>query len=103
MIEQDWVQELSSAIIDRELEELITYPILTWITAHCHYPIEYSRRYFTSTGYQGNVLFVSNPRGNPKQNPYYRKEAVVNIKPHLLQGFEVKEKEYEPIWATLNQ
>jgi len=102
MIEEDWVQEPSRAIIDRELEELITYPILTWIVGHTHQTIEYTRRYFTSEGYQGSVLFVSNPRGNPKQNPYYRIESVVNIKPNLLQGFEVKEKEYEPIWATLN-
>lgn len=101
--EEDWLQEPSSAVIDRELEELITYPIITWIVGHNHYPIEYTRRYFTSTGYQGSVLFVSNPRGKPNQNPYYRPDTVLNIKPHLLEGFEPSEKDVVPIWAKLNQ
>ena len=102
-LEEDWLQEPSSALIDRELEELITYPIITWIVGHNHYPIEYTRRYFTTNGYQGSVLFVSNPRGKPNQNPYYRTDTVLNIKPHLLEGFEPVEKETIPIWAKLNR
>ena len=101
--EEDWLQEPSSAVIDRELEELITYPIITWIVGHNHYPIEYTRRYFTTNGYQGSVLFVSNPRGKPNQNPYYRTDTVLNIKPHLLEGFEPFEKDVVPIWASLNR
>jgi hypothetical protein len=102
-LEEDWLQEPSSAVIDRELEELITYPIITWITGHNHYPIEYNRRYFTSTGYQGSVLFVSNPRGKPNQNRYYRTDTVLNIKPMLLEGFQHTEEETIPTWAMLNR
>ena len=97
--EEDWIQEPSSAIIDQSLEEFITYPIVSWIIGHCHLPIQYTRRYFLTTGTDGSVLFVSNPRGNPKQNPYYRREAVLNLKPQLLEGFEVKKPEEIPYWA----
>jgi hypothetical protein len=95
--EQDWIQEPKSALIDRELEKIITFPIVSWIVGHVHLPIEYTRRYFLTDGSEGNVLFVSNPRGKPKQNPYYRKEAVINLKPNLL--IPLKEEEIEPIWA----
>ena len=101
--EEDWLQEPSSAILDRELEELISYPILSWITGHSHLPIQYNRRYFTSTGYQGSVLFVSNPRGKPNQNLYYRKDSVLNIKPQMLEGFGKQEKESVPTWVMLNR
>jgi hypothetical protein len=97
--EEDWLQEPSSAVIDQEVEKLITYPIVSWITAHCHHPIEYTRRYFLTTGYDGVVLFVSNPRGKPKENPYYRTEAVLNVKPNMLEGFEKKDEEQIPYWA----
>jgi hypothetical protein len=102
-LEEDWLQEPSSAVIDRELEELITYPIITWIVGHNHYPIEYNRRYYTTTGYQGNVLFVSNPRGKPTQNPYYRPDTVLSIKPQMLEGFESSEQETIPTWVMLNR
>ena len=101
--EEDWLQEPSSAILDRECEELITYPIVSWIVGHNHYPIEYVRRYYTTTGYQGSVLFVSNPRGKPNQNQYYRENTVLNIKPNRLDGFEEIEKEKTPIWDMLNR
>jgi hypothetical protein len=100
--EEDWLQEPSSAIIDRECEELITYPILSWIVGHNHYPIQYTRRYYTTTGYQGSVLFVSNPRGKPNQNIYYRTDTVLNLKPTLLDGFEKSEEEQLPTWVMLN-
>lgn len=103
MLEFDWLQNPNSSINNNELEKLITYPILAWIVGHCHLSIEYTRRYFTSTGYQGSVLFISNPRGNPKQNPYYRTEAVLNLKPNLLEGFEPKIVEPPPIWESLNR
>jgi hypothetical protein len=48
-------------------------------------------------GSDGSVLFVSNPRGKPKQNPYYRKECVINLQPNLL--IPPVEEEKEPIWA----
>ena len=102
-LEEDWLQEPSSAVIDRELEEYISHPIIAWITGHNHLPIQYTRRYFTSTGYQGSVLFVSNPRGKPDKNPYYNKEAVISIKPQMLEGFERKEKDVAPIWEMLNR
>jgi len=102
LYEEDWIQEPASALIDRELETLITYPIITWLTGHNHLPIEYSRRYYDTIGYQGSVLFVSNPRGKQNQNTYYRKEAVVNLKPELLEGFENSVEETDPIWVTKN-
>lgn len=100
--EEDWLQEPSSALIDRELETLITFPIISWIIGHCHLPIEYKRRYFLSNGNDGSVLFVSNPRGKmlekeQKQNPYYRKECVVNLQPNLL--IPLEEEDIEPEWA----
>ena len=114
LYEEDWIQEPNSALIDRELEKLITYPITAWIVGHNHLPIEYSRRYYDTTGYQGSVLFVSNPRGKPikqkevvskdkdNENPYYRKEAVIRLQPHLLEGFEKEEEVLPPIWARRN-
>ena len=97
MYEEDWIQEPSSALIDRELETLIRFPIISWVVGHCHLPIEYKRRYFLTDGSDGSVLFVSNPRGKPKQNPYYRKECVINLQPNLL--IPPVEEEKEPIWA----
>ena len=97
MYEEDWLQEPKSALIDRELEKLITFPIISWVVGHCHLPIEYKRRYFLTDGSDGSVLFVSNPRGKPKQNPYYRKECVINLQPNLL--IPALEEEIEPIWA----
>ena len=102
MYEEDWLQEPKSALIDRELEKLITYPIISWFVGHNHLPIEYSRRYYDTTGYQGSVLFVSNPRGKPKQNPYYRTEAVLRLQPKLLEGFEDVEEEVLPEWVRKN-
>ena len=99
LYEEDYIQEPKDAILDSNLEKLVTYPIIAWIAGHNHLPIEYTRRYFLTTGYDGSVLFVSNPRGKPKQNPYYRKEAVINVKPLLLEGFEEKVKEELPVWA----
>jgi len=95
LYEEDWIQELTSAVVDRELEKLITYPILAWITGHNHLPIEYSRRYYDSIGYQGSVLFISNPRGKKEQ--YYRREAVVRLQPNLL--IPSVEEETEPEWS----
>jgi len=95
--EEDWIQEPKSAVIDRELEKLITFPAIAWITGHSHLSIEYKRRYFLTNGTEGSVLFVSNPRGKPKQNPYFRKDCVVNLQPNLIMP-EVKE-EVEPLWA----
>jgi hypothetical protein len=102
LYEEDWIQEPASAVIDRDLEKLITYPIISWLVGHNHKPIEYVRRYYDTIGYEGSVLFVSNPRGKPNQNIYYRKEAVINLKPELLEGFENREKEKDPIWVTKN-
>jgi len=110
LYEEDWIQEPKSALIDRELEKLITYPITAWIVGHNHLPIEYSRRYYDTTGYQGSVLFVSNPRGKGytkkdkenKENPYYRSEAVIRLQPNLLEGFEKTEEDVPPIWARMN-
>ena len=95
--EEDWIQEPSSALIDRELEKLITFPVISWIIGHCHLPIEYKRRYFLTNGIDGSVLFVSNPRGKPNQNPYYRKECVINLQPNLL--IPLIEEDIEPEWA----
>jgi hypothetical protein len=102
LYEEDWIQEPNSALIDRELEKLITYPIITWIIGHNHLPVEYNRRYYTPIGYQGSVLFVSNPRGKPKGESYYRREAVIRLAPNMLEGFESQEKEEVPIWVTKN-
>ena len=100
--EEDWIQEPKSALIDRELEKLITYPILSWIVGHNHLPIEYTRRYFLTDGTEGSVLFVSNPRGKnePKQNIFYRKEAVLRLQPNLL--MPQAEEEKVPFWAIKN-
>jgi hypothetical protein len=100
LYEEDWIQELSSAVIDRELEMLVKYPIISWIVGHNHLPVEYSRRYFLTDGLEGSVLFISNPRGKKQQ--YYRREAVVKLQPNMLAGFEVEEKEEVPIWVKLN-
>lgn len=99
--EEDWIQEPKYAIIDRDVEKLITYPIIAWICGHNHLPIEYIRRYNLLTGYEGSVLFLSNPRGKPKQNPYFRKEAVVKLAPNSLVGFEPHIPEEVPIWARV--
>ena len=101
LYEEDWIQEISSAIIDRELEKLVTYPIISWIVGHNHLPIEYSRRYFLTDGSEGSVLFVSNPRGKKEQ--FYRKEAVIRLQPNMLKGFEPEEVEEVPIWAMMNR
>uniref|UniRef100_A0A6C0D6P3 Calcineurin-like phosphoesterase domain-containing protein n=1 Tax=viral metagenome TaxID=1070528 RepID=A0A6C0D6P3_9ZZZZ len=101
LYEEDWIQELNSAVIDRELERLITYPIVSWISGHNHLPIEYSRRYYDTIGYQGSVLFVSNPRGKPHQNPYYRREAVLKLQPNLI--MPTPEEEKKPFWAIARQ
>lgn len=103
LYEEDWVQEPKSALIDNELEKLVTFPVLSWIVGHNHYPIEYTRRYFTITSYQGSVLFVSNPRGKPSQHSLYRNEAVVQINPTVLDEFKPKPKEEVPIWVKLNR
>jgi len=107
LYEEDWIQEPKSALIDRELEKLITYPIIAWIVGHNHLPIEYTRRYYDTIGYQGSVLFVSNPRGKPKKdkddkNDFYRKEAVLRLQPRLLEGFAKQEDDIVPIWVTKN-
>ena len=104
LYEEDWIQDPSYAVLDSEIEVLITYPILAWICGHNHLPIEYNRRYFLADGYQGNVLCVSNPRGKPKDSEerdegYYRREAVLSLNPKLLEGFEEKEEEPIPTWA----
>ena len=101
LYEEDWIQEPSSAVIDRELEKLIIYPIVSWITGHNHLPIEYSRRYYDTIGYQGSVLFVSNPRGKPNQNPYYRSEAVLRIQSNLI--MPEYEEEKLPFWVKARQ
>ena len=88
-------------VLNKNLK-LITFPIISWVVGHCHLPIEYKRRYFLTDGSDGSVLFVSNPRGKPKQNPYYRKEAVIRLQPHLLEGFEKEEEVLPPIWARRN-
>ena len=100
LYEQDYIQEPMYALIDGEVESLITYPIIAWLCGHNHLPIEYNRRYFLADGYQGNVLFVSNPRGKPKKdNDLYRREAVLRLQPNLLEGFQPKEEEPIPLWA----
>jgi len=99
-LEEDWIQEPMYAIIDSELEKMVTYPIISWLVGHVHLPIEYNRRYFLADGYQGNVLFLSNPRGKPrKDNDLYRLDAVVRLQPKLLEGFQPKEEEPVPFWA----
>lgn len=100
--EEDFIQEPKDAVIDRDVEKLITYPIIAWICGHNHLPIEYTRRYSLPNGYEGSVLFVSNPRGKPKQNPYYRTEAVVRVLPNSLSGFEQPIKEEIPSWVSKN-
>ena len=99
LYEEDWIQELSSAVVDQELEKLITYPIIAWISGHNHLPIEYSRRYYLTDGTDGSVLFISNPRGKKEQ--YYRKDLVVRLQPNILIP-EVKEAE-QPFWALKNK
>ena len=102
LYEEDWIQEPAYAIVDSELEGLVTYPIIAWLCGHNHLPIEYNRRYFLATGYQGNVLFVSNPRGVPKKDEhydYYRIDAVLRLQPQLLEGFQPKEQEPIHAWA----
>jgi len=101
LYEEDWIQEVSSAIVDRDLEKLVTYPIISWIVGHNHLPIEYSRRYFLTDGSEGSVLFVSNPRGKKEQ--YYRREAVIRLQPNMLKGFEPQEPEEVPIWVKMNR
>jgi len=101
LYEEDWIQEPSSALVDRELEILVTYPIISWIVGHNHLPVEYSRRYFLTDGSEGSVLFIGNPRG--KKGQYYRREAVVKLQPNMLRGFEVEEREEAPIWEKLNR
>lgn len=101
LYEEDWIQELTSAVLDRELENFISFPIIAWISGHNHLPIEHNRRYYTSVGYQGSVLFVSNPRGKKEQ--YYRREAVLNLKPSMLEGFQPKPKTILPEWVLKNR
>ena len=100
LYEEDWIQEPQYAVLDSEIEVFITYPIMAWISGHCHLPIEYNRRYYLVDGYQGNVLLISNPRGKPSKNKetFYRKEAVLSLNPTLLEGFAPKEEEPVPAW-----
>ena len=100
--EEDYIQEPKDAVVDRDVEKLITYPIISWICGHNHLPFEYTRRYSLPDGYEGSVLFVSNPRGKPKQNPYYRTEAVIRLSPTSLVGFEPTIPEEVPSWVTKN-
>lgn len=100
--EEDFIQEPKDAVVDRDIESQITYPIIAWICGHNHLPIEYTRRYTLPTGYEGSVLFVSNPRGKPTQNPYFRTEAVIKLAPNSLVGFEQLEPEEIPLWVFRN-
>lgn len=105
MYDEDIVKNPSDTIAEADLEKLIIKPVIAWIVGHIHLPIEYTRRYFLPTGEDGSVLFVSNPRGkivvyNDKlypQNVYYRKEAVLNLKPNIF--MPPVEEEKEPLWA----
>lgn len=100
--EEDFIQEPKDAIIDRDVEKLITYPIIAWICGHNHLPFEYTRRYTLPNSYEGSVLFVSNPRGKPKQNPYFRTESVVKLFPNSLAGFEEQKPDETPSWVLKN-
>ena len=93
------------------MEKLITHPILAWIVGHNHLPIEYNRRYYLSTGYAGNVLFVSNPRGKPKKpnddtndnDILYRKDMVLRLTPNVLEDFQTVKEETIPDWVKKNK
>ena len=110
MYDEDIVKNPSETIPEQELEKLITKPVLAWIVGHIHLPIEYTRRYFLTTGEEGSVLFVSNPRGkilqhNNKfypQNIYYRKEAVIRLNPSTLEEYSSHTTSEIPIWHRRN-
>ena len=110
MYDEDIVKNPSETIPEPDLEKLITKPVLAWIVGHIHLPIEYTRRYFLTTGEEGSVLFVSNPRGKIltkdnkiyPQNIYYRKEAVIRLNPSALEEYSSHTTSEIPLWHRRN-
>ena len=110
LYEEDIVKNPSETIAEPDLEKLITKPVIGWIVGHNHLPIEYTRRYFLSTGEEGSVLFVSNPRGRIltykgkiyPQNQYYRKEAVLTLNPSAMEEYSSHNSSEIPLWHRKN-
>lgn len=110
MYDENIVKNPNETIAEPDLEKLITKPVVAWIVGHIHLPIEYTRRYFLSTGEEGSVLFVSNPRGkiiehNSKyypQNIYYRKEAVLKLNLKVLEEYPSDKSHETPLWHRRN-
>lgn len=110
MYDEDSVKNPSETIAEHDLEKLIVKPVLAWIVGHIHLSIEYIRRYFLTTGEDGSVLFVSNPRGKIlesegklyPQNRYYRKEAVIRLNPSALEEYSPDKSSQIPLWHRRN-
>lgn len=110
LYDEDIVKNPSETIAEPDLEKLITKPVIAWIVGHNHLPIEYVRRYFLSTGEEGSVLFVSNPRGRVithksklyPQNIYYRKEAVLKLNPSMMEEYSSHNSSEIPEWHRKN-
>lgn len=60
---------------------LLTKPILAWICGHTHSTINWMKPWETTTGENGSILLVSNPRGYQTENPEFQTDAVLRLPP----------------------
>ena len=69
-----------------DVEELLKEPIVAWICGHTHHYVTYSKEWADATGSKGSVLIACNAKGQPMENLYFQRDAVVRIDPSLYRG-----------------
>ena len=82
--EESFVGDPAASIVFQDMEELLRPPIVAWICGHTHASVEYQKTWVDAGGQKSTVLLVTNAKGRPFENLYYRTDAVLRINPDLV-------------------
>jgi hypothetical protein len=77
--EESFVGDPATSIVFQDMEELLRPPIVAWICGHTHASVEYQKAWVSAGGEKSTVLLVTNGKGRPFENLYYRTDAVLRI------------------------
>ena len=83
LINRDNVSDAESTLYASDLDILLRPPVVAWICGHVHQVVQWTKSWSTATGESGSVLIVTNPRGYPRQESGWRRDAVLRIDPEL--------------------
>jgi hypothetical protein len=77
--QEEWIQDRKSSFnVPIEVEKILRPPIVAWIYGHSHVDNIENYEWSKTTGEEGSVLFVCNPRGfvAPRRSHYSRDEVL---------------------------